>query len=137
VTLLDTHVLIWFVQGNERLGAEARRHIRNALADGEAMASAITFWEISMLTRRGRLSLNQPARTWADALCERSGIGVTDVSREIAIAAGGLGDEIHGDPIDRILIATARHHEAPLLTADRAILGYGAAGHVEAIDAGR
>jgi PIN domain nuclease of toxin-antitoxin system len=54
----------------------------------------------------------------------------------IAVEAGEL-EELHGDPADRIIIATARHFSAPLLTADRAILAYGAAGHVEAIDATR
>ena len=135
--LLDTHVLIWFVQGNERLGAGARRSIEQGLAQGEAMVSVITFWEIAMLVRRGRVILTQATRTWIDALCDRSGIRVIDVSRQIATAAGDLGEEIHGDPIDRIIIATARHHDMPLLTADRAILGYGATGHVETIDAGR
>ncbi|HEY1605825.1 MAG TPA: type II toxin-antitoxin system VapC family toxin [Allosphingosinicella sp.] len=137
MTLLDTHVLIWFVQANERLGAEARRHIEHALAHDEAMVSAITFWEIAMLVRRRRVSLTQPVQTWIDALCDKSGIGIADVSRQIATAAGDLGEEIHGDPIDRIIIATARHCGAPLLTADRAILAYGAAGHVETIDATR
>lgn len=137
MTLLDTHVLIWFVQGNERLGAAARQHIEHALAQGEVMVSAITFWEIAMLVRRRRVSLTQPTQTWIDALCDKSGIKVTDVSRQIATAAGDLGEEIHGDPIDRIIIATAHHCGTPLLTADRAILAYGAAGHVEAIDATR
>lgn len=137
MTLLDTHVLIWFAEGNERLGAEARLRIERQLADSDAMMSAITFWEIAMLVRRHRLSLTQSAEEWVDTFCERSRIKIADVSKQIALKAGALGEEIHGDPIDRIIIATARHHGAPLLTADRAILAYGAAGHVETIDAGR
>ena len=53
----------------------------------------------------------------------------------IAIDAVRLPGELHADPADRMIIATARAANFPLLTADGAILAYGARGHVAAIDA--
>lgn len=133
--VLDTHVLIWFVQGNDRLGPIAVQLVRDAAPKEAAIVSTITFWEIAMLSRRGRLGLRQSAEDWLDEFCVRSNSLVSEVSREIAITAGGLSEDIHGDPADRIIIATAIHHGCPVLTADRAILGYAALGHVRAIDA--
>ncbi len=133
--VLDTHVLIWFVQGNERLGLEARRMVQQTASQGEAMVSTITLWEIAMLARRRRLPLRQPVQDWLDDLCARSRLVIVEVSKDIAIAAGMLADDIHGDPADRIIMATARQQDCPLLTADRAILAYGSSGHVQALDA--
>jgi PIN domain nuclease of toxin-antitoxin system len=135
VIVLDTHVIAWFVQGNDRLGVKAQKLVQEVIAQGEAVISTITFWEIAMLSRRGKLNLRRPVRDWIAAFYEKSGILVTEISREIAVAAGELGDDIHGDPSDRLIIATALYHDCSLLTADRAILGYGTAGHVQTIDA--
>jgi PIN domain nuclease of toxin-antitoxin system len=136
VILLDTHVLIWFVQADQALGARARERIEAARRAEGLGVSAITPWEVAMLVGKKRVSLGRPPGNWVSRVLGLSGIRLMPLDPAIAVAAGELAD-LHGDPADRIIIATARHHEAPLLTADRAILGYGAAGHVEAIDAGR
>lgn len=133
--VLDTHVIIWFVQGDDKLGPVAAQLVRDAARKEAAIVSTITFWEIAMLYRRGRLALPQPAEEWLDEFCVRSDALVSEVSREIAITAGELSEDIHGDPADRIIIATAIHHGCPVLTADRAILGYSERGQVRTIDA--
>jgi PIN domain nuclease of toxin-antitoxin system len=136
VILLDTHVLIWFVQADQALGAQAKERIEICRHSEGVGISAITPWEVAMLVGKKRVSLGRSVGDWIGRTLALSGIRLMPLDPAIAVAAGELAG-LHGDPADRIIIATARHHEAPLLTADRAILGYGAAGHVEAIDAGR
>ena len=131
--LLDTHVLIWFVQADPLLGRHARERIERG--EEEIGVSAITPWEVAMLVGKKRVSLGRPVGDWIGRTLALDTISLIPLEPGIAVEAGELG--LHGDPADRIIIATARHHKAPLLTADRAILGYGAAGHVETIDAAR
>jgi PIN domain nuclease of toxin-antitoxin system len=136
VILLDTHVLIWFVQADSSLGARTRKQIETAQQAEGIGISAITPWEVAMLVGKKRVSLGRPAGEWVSRVLALGGMRLIPLEPLIAVAAGELAG-LHGDPADRILIATARHYETPLLTADRAILGYGVAGHVEAIDARR
>lgn len=131
--VLDTHILIWFVQGEDKLGRKAREIVEQSFDQEEVTVSAITFWEISLLAHRGNISLAKPTQTWIDDLRDR-GLGVIGISPEIAVDAGQLADNIHGDPVDRLIIASARATGFPLVTADRSILAYGQAGHVTVID---
>ncbi len=96
--------------------------------------SAITPWEIAMLISKKRLSLGKPTEHWVKAALSRDGISLMPLEPAIAVAAGELGG-LHGDPADRIIIATARYNDAPLLTADRTILEYATTGQVQTIDA--
>lgn len=135
--LLDTHVLVWFAEGDDRLRTAAKKIIgREASAESVAL-SPISFWEIAMLTGKARLSLGREVREWTEAILTQAAIRLEPISPSIAIDAGQLPGDIHGDPADRIIIATARHLGCPLLTMDRKILAYAATGHVEAIDARR
>jgi PIN domain nuclease of toxin-antitoxin system len=134
VILLDTHVLIWFVQADPALGVQAREMIETC---EEALGvSAITPWEVAMLVGKKRVSLGRSAGDWVKRALALDSIRLIPLEPAIAVTAGEL-EGMHGDPADRIIIATAGHYDAPLLTADRAILAYGAAGHVETIDATR
>jgi PIN domain nuclease of toxin-antitoxin system len=134
VILLDTHVLIWFVQADPVLGTQAREQIETC--EGELGVSAITPWEVAMLVGKKRVSLGRSAGDWVNRTLALDNIRLIPLEPAIAVEAGEL-EGLHGDPADRIIIATARRFSAPLLTADRAILAYGAAGHVETIDATR
>jgi PIN domain nuclease of toxin-antitoxin system len=133
--LLDTQVLVWLAQGDVRLGKSARDIIsREASADG-AVISPISFWEISMLTEKGRISLGMDVLNWMETVLAQPGIRLEQVSPAIAIDAGRLPGNIHGDPADRLIVATARHLVCPVLTTDRKILAYADQGHVQAMEA--
>lgn len=134
--LLDTHVIVWFMQGDPRLGEKARNRIEMARRSEGVGISAITPWEIAMLAGKGRLSLGRPASEWVRQTLETDGVRLAPLDPVIAVEAGELAG-LHGDPADRIIIATARHHDAALVTAHRTILDQAAAGHVRAIDARR
>ena len=135
--LLDTHVAVWFAEGDERLASGARQIAEKAFAASQAGISPISFWEMAMLAAKGRLRLKLPTVRWVDEFCRDSGIAILAVTPEIAVAAGELPEGIPGDPADRIIVATARHHGVPLLTRDRRILAYAKAGHLQVIDARR
>jgi PIN domain nuclease of toxin-antitoxin system len=130
--LLDTHVVIWATEEKSRLGTKAR----DMLADPDATLrySAITAWELGMLVSKNKMQMPLSP----DALMRRvrdAGVVEVAVDGAMALDAGALSNGLHGDPCDRILIATARALSCPLLTADRKILAYAAAGHLTALDA--
>ena len=133
--LLDTNALLWLAESDPRLGSTARKTIAQAAKTAKILVSAVSFWEIGLLVSKGRITLLEPLSRWADAVVARTDIMVIPVDAAIAIEAGLLPGELHGDPGDRFMIATGRLLRTPLLTSDRKILAYAKAGLVEAIDA--
>ena len=133
--VVDTHALIWSVADDERLGGNARslieRHARN---DG-ILVSAISPWEIALLAEKGRLRLGQDVGQWIESALALPGVRLAPIIPQIAIDSVRLPGVFHADPADRLIIATARHFEIELLTADRAILAYSRSGHVRAMNA--
>jgi PIN domain nuclease of toxin-antitoxin system len=133
--LLDTHVLVWFVEGENRLGEGARSLVNQAGGAGKLLVSAITPWEIALLTRKQKIELSRPVDRWISTVLERGGPTIAPLEPAIALDSVMLPGNFHSDPADRIIVATARYREVPLLTGDRAILGYAAKGYLQAIDA--
>jgi PIN domain nuclease of toxin-antitoxin system len=135
--LLDTHVLVWFTHEDSRLKEAARFLIEQATLTDEAIISPISFWEVAMLVDKGRIPLGHRPIDWMHAVLDGNGFRIEPLAPIIAIAAGSLPGDIHGDPADRLIVATARHLGCPLLTNDQKILEYAAAGFLQAIDARR
>jgi PIN domain nuclease of toxin-antitoxin system len=133
--LLDTHVLVWLVAGDTRLSLPARQRIEAAAQRNEAWISAITPLEIGMLVAKGRLALTQDAQEWMEQVLALPGLRLAPLEPAIAVASSRLPGDPHGDPADRIIVATARHLGATLVTADDKLLAYGTAGHVKALSA--
>jgi PIN domain nuclease of toxin-antitoxin system len=123
VILLDTHVLVWWVSGSGSLSAKARRAIGEALKRGPVHASAISLLEIATAVRRGRLALTVPAESWLDDLCALPELRLQPVTGAIARRAGTLGDQVRGDPVDRLILASAQILGARLVTADARLRG--------------
>ena len=136
--MLDTHVWLWLVQGEEsRLSAEAIQQMEAASRRGELLVSAISVWEVAMLESRGRISLSRPVDDWVHAALAAPGTRLVPLTPEIAVESTRLPGSPHGDPADRILIASARISAARLATCDRAIMDYASQGHLAALDASR
>ncbi len=131
--VLDTHVLIWLMQGVERISQDKRLIIQDAANAGSLSVAAITPWEISMLTAKSRLALPMDVSQWLNAAFSRFGVGLVPLSPEIAIASNNLPGDFHNDPADRMIVATARHLNALLITEDRSILSYAQLGHLQAV----
>jgi PIN domain nuclease of toxin-antitoxin system len=135
--LLDTNVAVWLFQADPQLAPTGRRRIERERSAEGVCISAITCWEVSMLVEKGRLILGRDPLDWIETALAEPGVHLAPLNPAIGIDAGRLPAGIHGDPADRLLIATARHLACPLLTTDRKILTYAAAGHLKAIDARR
>ena len=135
--VLDTHVLLWAMNDERRLGPEARAAIAEAGQSDDIGISAITLWEIALLTERGRLRLAQEVCAWIRAVLALPGVRLLPIEPAIAADSVRLPGTFRADPADRLIIATARQCGAPLLTPDFAILSYAAGGHVQTVDATR
>ena len=133
--VLDTHVLVWAVEGDRRLGTNARAAIEAAERADAIGISAVTPWEIALLAERNRLRLVQEVGTWIAAVLALPGIRLMPIEPAVALDSVRLPGPFHADPADRFIIAAARHSGARLVTADGTILSYAKRGHVDTIDA--
>ena len=122
--LLDTHVWIWAAADASRIGVRTRRLLNREAARGRVYVSAVSAFEISALCAAGRLVLNQPPERWIRDSIARGNLRVLDLNTDVAIDAGALGADVVPDPIDRLLVATARDAEVPLITHDRRLLDF-------------
>ena len=120
--LLDTHALVWLVEGSARLGPESADITRKALADGGLVISAISFWEVAMLVEKKRLSISMELDTWRKSLLD-AGLKEIPITGTIGIRAALLPN-FHGDPADRLIVATGLVNAATLMTADQKIISW-------------
>jgi PIN domain nuclease of toxin-antitoxin system len=118
VIVLDTHALVWWATGSDRLSARASRAIGASLRKGPVAASAISILEISTAVRRGRLVLSRPVEDWLSDLRALPELRFEPVGFDVAARAGAWGDAMPGDPADRLIAATAFVLGARLVTAD-------------------
>jgi PIN domain nuclease of toxin-antitoxin system len=120
--LLDTHVLIWLDSSAAALGTRSRELCDRAMADGSLAISAISFWEVALLVARERIGVRLPLDAWRRDLLS-AGASELPVDGAVGIRAAQL-EQLHHDPADRIIVATALLQGARLLTADRRILDW-------------
>ncbi len=120
--LLDTHVLIWLDEGNSRLGNIALQTIIESLSTGQLGVATISFWEVAMLIEKQRLTMQTELNVWRSDLLQ-TGLLEVPLLGTSAIRAGQL-QLFHGDPADRMIVATAIENGATLMTADTKILSW-------------
>lgn len=135
--LLDTHTLVWSINEGPKLGKGAKESIRAAGDEGRILVSAITPWEIALLASKGRLTLGTDVIHWVRDALTIPGLTLVQLEPEIAVASTRLPFEMHPDPADRILVATARHLGATLVTADKDLLELAKKGHFKATNAAK
>jgi PIN domain nuclease of toxin-antitoxin system len=109
-------VWLWWLAEPQKLSRRARTEIDNSTSIG---VSAISCWEVGMLAARRRITLDREVRVWTTIALERDRVVALDVTPQIATGAALLDVAFPGDPVDRLLYATARHHRARLITRDR------------------
>lgn len=120
--LLDTHVLIWLDEGNSRLGEIALQKIIQSLSSNQLGVATISFWEVAMLIEKQRLVMQTELDVWRSELL-KTGLIEIPLRGSTAIRAGQLR-MFHGDPADRMIVATAIENGATLMTADTKILSW-------------
>ncbi len=123
--LLDTHACIWLTIGDERLkSSKAIIPIERADKLSNLRVSAISVWEVGMLEAKGRISFSMDCLDWVKQALAAPGLSLVPLTPEIAVASSRLPGIFHGDPADRIIVATAMKLGASLVTRDSKILEY-------------
>ncbi len=133
--VLDTHIWVWLMEGSQDLKPKLCRQIEACARKGDLLVSAISVWEVGMLEAKGRVVFDQECIDWVSDALDAPGIRFAPIDPAIAVASTRLPGDFHGDPADRILVATARAHACPLVTADAAIIAYAESGLVRVIAA--
>lgn len=117
--VLDTCTLLWLVHGH---GLPA--HVAQSIEEADAVfVSSMSAMEIGIKVARGRLSLGLPPRAWWAAALQQHGLAEVPIEADIALRAAAL-PPLHADPADRVILATALHLRATLLTPDPLLHAY-------------
>lgn len=122
--VLDTHVLLWWVNDPTTLSKLARKAIDAAVKSKSIHVSSITSWEIALLVERGRLRLALDVRDWLCRCEALPFLTFVAVNNAIAVESVRLPDFPHADPADRIIAATALSLGAALVTKDDKLRNY-------------
>jgi PIN domain nuclease of toxin-antitoxin system len=134
--LLDTHSWLWIQSGGEgELSRKAVATIEHASGRGALLLSAISVWEVAMLVAKDRITLQTPLLDWVREALKTPGLSLVPLTPEIAVESTRLPGNFHGDPADRIIVASARETGSTIVTRDRRILAYGEQAFVRAIAA--
>lgn len=126
--LIDTHVFLWFLLGIQKLDSMEIESIISAQQQGALYISAISIWELAMLEKHSRITLNKPLEKWIKLATE--GVKIVPVDGDIALESVKLPNFEHKDPADRFIIATARILGLKLLSKDQKITDYIKQGYV-------
>ncbi len=121
--LLDTHAWIWLTSGSASVPSRVNQMIRDARVES-LLVSAISVWEFSKLVEKGRLQIACDGAQWIRQALDQPKLRLVELSPEIAWESTRLPGDFHSDPADQIIVATARHEGAILLTADAMLRRY-------------
>jgi PIN domain nuclease of toxin-antitoxin system len=119
--VLDTHVWVWWLTPDSPLKPSEREALDRAAEKRELYLSAISLWEAQVLHAKRRLSLPVSFSDWISRAADSRVISILPLDVEVILAADALPPSFHGDPADRLIVATARAHSMPLATYDAAI----------------
>jgi len=121
--LIDTHIWVWYINGSQAL-KKSFKTLDNALKNNTLFLSAISLWEIAMLEEKKRITLGMPCIEWINQSLEKTHAQIAPISPMIAVDSCNLPGKFHGDPADRLIVATARIENFTILTRDKQILAY-------------
>jgi PIN domain nuclease of toxin-antitoxin system len=113
--ILDTHTWLWWIQGNTD---ELPNVVRQRIDSSDSVSvSALSCLEVALLEKKRRIALPMPVVEFFESALSEAGISLLPLTPAIAARSATLPD-IHRDPIDRIIIATAIEHDADLISRD-------------------
>jgi PIN domain nuclease of toxin-antitoxin system len=123
VIILDTHIWVWWNHNDLRLTNQYQEIINQERSQGLGVCS-ISLIEISRLVSQNRLIIPCSMQEWFKIALAQKGVQVLSITPEIALDAYALPGDFHKDPADRIIVATARIYNVPLISVDDKILAY-------------
>ena len=129
-TLLDTHAWVWWLAKDRRLSTRAKSAITTGLVEQDLWISLISVWDVAKRVEKKQLILDRSLDQWLDEALTPQGLGVWELTRPILMESCELPQPFHGDPADQILVATARHQGATLVTKNQRIRRYA---HVQSV----
>lgn len=119
--LLDTHIWLWWLTGSANLSKRESEALDDRAAVQLPYISAISIWEAQMLASRHRLVLREAFELWIHRMTSPDTIQMLPLDVEVVVALNALPKSFHGDPADRLIVATAKAHSLALATHDRQI----------------
>ena len=132
--LLDTHFWLWFQMGNQqKLKPAARDELLRLQARHELYLSDVSVWAVARLAADGHIDLLMSVDRFTYEATRDGGLRLLPLTTHILIESTRLPGDMHGDPSDRLLAATAREHGLALVTRDRDLLQYGREGHLRTL----
>jgi PIN domain nuclease of toxin-antitoxin system len=133
-SLLDTHYWLWLQTGHAgRLSSQARNELLTLQRNSLLYLSAVSVWEVARLVADGDMDIGMSIDRFLQEATVDGGLQLLPLTTQILIESTRLPGNIHRDPSDRILVATAREHGLTLLTRDRDLLAYGRKGHLSVL----
>ena len=123
--LLDTHVLLWWLEDEGRLSEGQKAVIAASGPERPLLVSEISLWEIATLCELGRIRLALPLRAWLERAVAPPLVCRCGITPAVAAEVASLPPTFHRDPADRVIVSTARIFGATLLTCDRRIIKSG------------
>jgi PIN domain nuclease of toxin-antitoxin system len=118
MVVLDTHMWVWWLLPQSPLRERERNALDQIASEGGLYLPAICQWEAQMLYARKRIEIPLPFPTWLRRATAREVLTVLPLDADSVIAVDELPATFHGDPADRMIVATARAHNLPLATHD-------------------
>jgi PIN domain nuclease of toxin-antitoxin system len=122
--VIDTHIWIWYLDKPDLLSEKSFAVVEHAKERKAIYISSISVWEICVLEKKGRLQFSIPAAQWIRKSENLSFLHFVPVTNEIVRRSVALSGDLHPDPADRLIIATACMKRIPLVTKDRKIQTY-------------
>lgn len=119
--LLDTHVWVWWLSGNDRLPARESAALDDLASRGQLRLAAISLWEAQMAFAKGRFIPEDGFERWLRLAAAPETIQVLPLDVPVALALNSLPERMHADPADRLIAATARAYRCQLATHDQAL----------------
>lgn len=119
--LLDTHIWIWWLTPASPLSQRERDALDDLAAIRGSCISAVSLWEAQMLHQQGRLELPMAFAEWLPQAAAEQMVTILPLDLEVVLALDRLPPSFHGDPADRLIVATARSRRMRLATRDRRI----------------
>lgn len=116
--VLDTHAWIWWINESDKLSDKAKIAIQQSDSVG---VSAISCWEVAMLVSKERIGFSVDVQEWIEIALKRPKVKLLPITPEIAVRSTRLADNFHGDPSDRLIVATSLVHKSHLVSKDRKI----------------